>query len=68
MLKIQSAVNTKATVVLETDTKRWMGWLEFVDSEHVTVHDGLRGRPPIVPIVDIDALCLAVDHPDVVTS
>lgn len=52
-------------VVVETTDAAYLGTLRVLDAEHVVVHTGFVGRPPILAVGDIDRITLAADHEDV---
>jgi len=52
-------------VVVETTDTAYLGTLRLLDDEHVVVHTGFVGRPPILALDDIEKITLAADHADV---
>ncbi len=49
-------------VVIETEDDHYLGTIT-VDREAVTVHTGFVGRPPVVPVADIESIVPAEQHP-----
>ncbi len=52
-------------VVVETAATAYLGTLRLVDDEHVAVHTGFVGRPPMLAVDDIEKITLAADHEDI---
>lgn len=51
-----------AFVVVETEDNAYIGTLDAIDDEHVVVHTGFVGRPPVLAISDIELITLADEH------
>jgi len=52
-------------VVVETADSAYLGTLRWLDDEHLVVHTGFVGRPPILAVDEIENITLAADHADV---
>jgi hypothetical protein len=52
-------------VVVETETSAFLGTMALLDQEHVVLHTGFVGRPPVIAVTDIEAITLAEGHADV---
>lgn len=50
--------------VVETQSNRYMGRIESSGST-IKVYSGYQGRPPVIPIEEIDSMVPAATHPDV---
>lgn len=54
----------KGLVVVETERTRYLGTITKTDT-HLTVHTGYSGRPPVIPLEDVEEIIPAHRHPDV---
>jgi hypothetical protein len=52
-------------VVVETEESAFLGTLTVLDEEHVVIHTGFVGRPPVIAVTDIDAITMAEGHADI---
>lgn len=50
--------------VVETSNNRYIGRIES-SGDKITVYSGYQGRPPVIPVEEIDSMVPAHAHPDV---
>lgn len=57
----------KYGIIFVVETNDGQAYIGRIQAEHgmVTVYTGYQGRPPVIPIEEVDSMTPAVRHPDV---
>ncbi len=69
MIPAEIAAHDGEFVVVETENDWYLGTVRLdIENQQLTVYSGLTGRPPVIPLDDVQDIVRAHKHPAIAAA